>query len=97
MIELEPTSPRGYFGLGVTRYAEGRPEVALSLLDTAVALGLRDPLLWTFLSVKAVTLEALGRYQEAASVGQRALRAPNATHLPQVTSISALGHLQEVG
>jgi DNA-binding SARP family transcriptional activator len=93
LLELDPTSARGRFGLAATRYAEGRLGEALVLLDEAIRLGPHDPLLWTFLSIKAVTLEALGRHAEAAAWAEVSRRAPHATHLPQVTAVSAQGHL----
>ena len=53
-----------------------RDEEALENFDLALRLSPRDPGLWSYLTLKAATLNRLSRYDEAAAIARDATRHP---------------------
>ncbi|MDK1021882.1 MAG: tetratricopeptide repeat protein, partial [Candidatus Hydrogenedentes bacterium] len=92
-IDLNPSLPHAYFGLGDALLYLRRFGEALEMLEVAARLSPRDPHNWVFVHHQAIALLGLKRYEEAVDVERRALLSSNAGFYPYVPLISALGHL----
>ena len=92
-IDLNPSLPHAYFGLGDALLYLRQFGEALEMLQVAARLSPRDPHHWVFVHHHAVALLGLKRYEEAVDMERRALLSSNASFHPYATMISALGHL----
>ncbi|MBW8056068.1 MAG: adenylate/guanylate cyclase domain-containing protein, partial [Nitrospira sp.] len=92
-IDLNPSLPHAYFGLGDALLYLRQFGEALEMLQVAARLSPRDPHHWAFVHHQAVALLGLKRYEEAVDMERRALLSSNASFHPYATMISALGHL----
>ncbi len=92
-IDLNPSLPHAYFGLGESLLLLRRFEDSLEMLQLAERLSPRDPHHWPFVHFQAIALIGLKRYEEAVKTERRALLSSNVGFFPYVGLISALGHL----
>ena len=92
-IDLNPSLPHAYFGLGESLLLLRRFEDSLEMLQIAERLSPRDPHHWPFVHFQAIALIGLKRYEEAVKTERRALLSSNVGFFPYVGLISALGHL----
>ncbi len=62
-------------------------------MDEAIRLSPRDPMLWTFLTVKAQACMTMERYEEGLEFARASLRHPNAGVWVCVCEVAALAQL----
>jgi tetratricopeptide (TPR) repeat protein len=77
-IELSPNFALGHYTLAFVHSQGGNPEAAIASSDHSRLLSPFDPLLFGMLSVRAISLLRLERFDEAADWGVRAAARPNA-------------------
>ena len=94
-LAINPSFAHARYSLGWALLLAGRVEEALAHIDQALRLNPHDPSLWTFLTGRAMALQFLGRYVEAADDARRAARHPSANFLAPAALASTLGHLGE--
>jgi TolB-like protein len=90
-LELSPGFAQAWFALGFCLAWSGRPAEALPLLEKAALLSPRDPHLWTFHHLSAMSCFILGRFDEATTFIRKAVRPANATYWPFVTQVAIAG------
>lgn len=90
-LELNAGFAQAWFALGFNLAWSGRPAEALPLLEKAALLSPRDPHLWTFHHLSAMSCLILGRLDEAAAFIRKAVRPSNATYWPFVTQAAIAG------
>jgi adenylate cyclase len=95
-LAINPSFAHARYSLGWALLLAGRVEEALLQIDQALRLNPHDPSLWTFLTGRAMALQFLGRYVEAADDARRAARHPSANFLAPAALASTLGHLGEI-
>ncbi len=99
-IALNPSYAHAYHGLAhlYMMTPGGDAEVSLGLMDEAIRLSPRDPLLWVFEHMKGVTLLNLNRNDEALKWMEKAAAYPNAgfwAFSGLAAAQSALSHLDD--
>lgn len=98
-IELNPYFAQSYHGLGFALALAGRLEEAKQTSRKAIDLSPRDPMLWAFIIVHALTCVLDGENEEGLSSAQQALQIPSATgywpHAVMAASLSNLGRTDE--
>jgi DNA-binding SARP family transcriptional activator len=77
-IELSPNFALGHYTLAFVHSQGGNPEAAIKSSDLSRLLSPFDPLLFGMLSVRAISLVRLERFDEAADWAVRAAARPNA-------------------
>jgi TolB-like protein len=92
-IELNPTFPAAFCGLGDSLCYEGRYDESIAQFERSVALGSHDPQRWAFLSYGALALIFAGRFEEAVTWAERAEAVPNCQYWTTAHRIVALAHL----
>ena len=92
-MELNPSYAAAYSGLGSALTHSGRAAEAIADVDKAMRLSPHDPLLWGFMTLKALALVHTEQYEEAIDWAQKAIRQPNAEFLPFVHQAVALAQL----
>ena len=97
-LTLNPNYASAHYGLGWTLIYSGRPEEGLPVVDEAIRLSPRDPMLWGFLTLKGLAFVAMDRHEEALKWIRKALRQSNAgvrTHVFEVIALAHLGRIEE--
>jgi adenylate cyclase len=94
-IALSPSFAHAHYGLGWVLCFAGRVDEALPCLENAFRLSPRDPLLFGFMAIRAVTLILMGRFEEASEWARAAIRQGRGIH-PHVILASSLGHLDRI-
>jgi tetratricopeptide (TPR) repeat protein len=95
-MELNPSLPAVYCGLGDTLAYEGRYGEAMRYFEKAISLSPYDPQRWAFHSYGALALLFAREFDQASEWAQRATRIPNCHYWPFAHRVAALGHLQRV-
>jgi len=73
-VELDANNAGARAGLGIAKIYLRQADEALALIDTALRLSPRDPLVYHWLGNRAVALALLGRIDEAGEVASAAIR-----------------------
>ena len=97
-LALSPNFASAHYGLGMTLIYSGHPEEGLPVVDEAIRLSPRDPMLWGFLTLKGLAFLAMDRNEEALKWIREALRQSNAgvrAHLFEVVALAHLGRIEE--
>jgi len=98
-IDLNPCFAQSYHGLGFALSLAGQLEESREMLHKAVSLSPRDPMLWTFTTVHALTCILSKDYQEGLEWANHTLQNPNATsywpHAVKASALANLGHIDE--
>jgi adenylate cyclase len=93
-ISLSPNSAYAHWAFGYALLRSERNQEALDRFDIALRLSPRDPLTWSYLTLKAASLYRLLRYSEAAALAQEATTHPTADAVwPHVHLAASLGQL----
>jgi TolB-like protein/DNA-binding winged helix-turn-helix (wHTH) protein len=93
-LELNPSLPVVYCGLGDTLAYEGRYGEAIPYFEKAINLSPHDPQRWAFYSYGALAQLFALRFDKALEWAQRAIRIPNCHYWPFAHRVAALGHMQ---
>jgi TolB-like protein/class 3 adenylate cyclase/Flp pilus assembly protein TadD len=93
-VSLSPNSAYAHWAFGYALLRSNRNSEALDRFDIALRLSPRDPLTWSYLTLKAASLYRLMRYDEAARLAQEATTHPTADAVwPHVHLAASLGQL----
>jgi adenylate cyclase len=94
-VSLSPNSAFANWAFGYALLCCDRNQEALDRFDIALRLSQRDPLTWSYLTLKSASLYLLLRYDEAATLAQEATTHPTADavwpHVHLATSLGQLG------
>jgi TolB-like protein len=93
-LQLNPSLPAVYCGLGDTLAYEGRYGEAIPYFEKAISLSPYDPQRWAFYSYGALAHLFARRFDKAIDWAQRATRIPNCHYWPFAHRVAALGHMQ---
>ena len=98
-IALNPNFAQSYHGLGFALALAGRLEEAKRTTQKAIDLSPRDPMLWAFTIVHALSCALNDEHQEALTWAQRTLQIPTATgywaHAVMAAALANLDRLEE--
>ena len=97
-IELNPSYGLAYYSLGFTLALKGEAQEAIANIDKAIRLSPHDPMIWMFLSGRAIAHVCAKRYEEAVEWAQRSLqRKPDwpIAHLVLAASYTQLSRLDD--
>ncbi len=98
-IELNPCFAQSYHGLGFALALAGRLEEAKQTSRKAIELSPRDPMLWAFNVVHALTYVLNGENEEGLSWAQQAMQIPSASgywsHAVKAASLANLDRTDE--
>jgi tetratricopeptide (TPR) repeat protein len=86
-VDLSPNYAVGYYSLAFVRSQAGSAQAAIDASDHSRDLSPFDPLLFAMFGTRAMALVRLGRFEEAAEWGAKAIARPN-PH-PHVMAIGA--------
>jgi adenylate cyclase len=93
-VSLSPNSAYANWAFGYALLRANRNQEALDRFDIALRLSPRDPLAWSYLTLKSASLYRLLRYDEAAALAQEATTHPTADAVwPHVHLAASLGQL----
>jgi adenylate cyclase len=73
-IELNPSYGLAYYSLGFTLALKGEAQEAIANIDKAIRLSPHDPMIWMFLSGRALAHVCAKQYAEAVEWAQRSLQ-----------------------
>jgi TolB-like protein/Tfp pilus assembly protein PilF len=93
-LELNPSLPAVYCGLGDTLAYEGRFSEAIPYFEKAINLSTYDPQRWAYYSYGALAQLFAHRFDKALEWAQKATRIPNCHYWPFGHRVAALGHLE---
>jgi TolB-like protein/Tfp pilus assembly protein PilF len=79
--------------MGMSHTWCGQPDKAIPYFDEAERNSPKDPMLWLILMGRTLGFLIEGKFEDADTVGKRAIALPNAPLLPRVIHTAALGHL----
>jgi adenylate cyclase len=98
-IELNPCFAQAYHGLGMALTLAGELEESKLTTKQAVAMSPRDPMMWAFTIVHALTYILSEEYEEALEWANNTLQIPNATgywsHAVKASALANLGRIDE--
>ena len=92
-VELCPSSSKAHFGLGFGLSASGEHEESIESLDRAIELSPRDPMSWSYHTVKALTYIYSGQFDKAASSSAMSSSYVGSNHWAPAIYAPALVHL----
>lgn len=92
-VKLCPSSSKAHFGLGFGLSATGQHDEAIKELDCAIELSPRDPMSWSFHTVKALTHLYAGDFEQAAESSIVSTSYASANHWAPVVLAPSLTHL----
>ncbi len=96
-IELNPCFAQAYHGLGFALSLAGELEESKLTTRQAVTMSPRDPMMWAFTVVHALTYILSQEYETALEWANRTLQIPNATgYWPHAVKASALANLGRI-
>jgi adenylate cyclase len=96
-IELNPCFAQAYHGLGMALTLAGELEESKLTTKQAVAMSPRDPMMWAFTIVHALTYILSEEYEAALEWANQTLQIPNATgYWSHAVKASALANLERV-
>jgi hypothetical protein len=93
-LELNPSLPAVYCGLGDTLAYEGRYGEAIPYFEKAINLSPHDPQRGAFYSYGALAQLFAREFDKAFEWAQRAIRIPNCHYWPFAHRVAALGYMQ---
>jgi tetratricopeptide (TPR) repeat protein len=93
-LELNPSLPAVYCGLGDSLAYEGRFDEAIPHFEKAIGLSPYDPQRWAFYSYRSLAHLFAREFDKALEWAQKATRIPNCHYWPFAHRASALGHLR---
>jgi adenylate cyclase len=91
-VELCPSSSKAYFGLGFGLSATGQYEEAISAMNRAHELSPRDPMNWSFHTVKALAYMYAERFESAGEASSISAADPSANHWAPLIQASSMVH-----
>lgn len=98
-IELNPCFAQAYHGLAMALSLAGELEESKHTTKQAVAMSPRDPMLWAFTIVHALTYILSEEYEAALEWANHTLQIPNATgywsHAVKASALANLGRIDE--
>lgn len=98
-IELNPCFAQAYHGLGFALSLAGELEESKLTTRQAVTMSPRDPMMWAFTIVHALTYILSQEYETALEWADRTLQIPNATgywsHAVKASALANLGLIDE--
>jgi len=98
-IELNPCFAQAYHGLGFALSLAGELEESKLTTKQAVTMSPRDPMMWAFTVVHALTYILSQEYETALEWANRTLQIPNATgywsHAVKASALANLGRIDE--
>ena len=98
-IELNPCFAQAYHGLAFALSLAGELEESKLMTKQAVAMSPRDPMMWAFTIVHALTFILSGEYEAALEWANNTLQIPNATgywsHAVKASALANLGRVDE--
>lgn len=98
-IELNPCFAQAYHGLGFALSLAGELEESKLTTRQAVTMSPRDPMMWAFTIVHALTYILSREYETALEWANRTLQIPNATgywsHAVKASALANLGRIDE--
>ena len=98
-LELNPNYSHAYFGLGFALALSGEFDEAREMLQTAIRLSPRDPLMVAFTNVLAMTCIMAGILEEALDWSKRSVRSPTPlgywNHATLASAYASLGRMDE--
>ena len=92
-VDLCPSSSKACFGLGFGLSTTGQYDEAIRALDQAIELSPRDPMSWSYHTVKALTYIYSGQFDLAATCSEISASYPGANHWAPVIQAPSLVHL----
>lgn len=92
-VELCPSSSKAYFGLGFGLSATAQHDEAITALDRAIELSPRDPMSWSYHTVKALTYIYSEQFDLAASSSTVSISYAAANHWAPAILAPSLVHL----
>ena len=92
-VALCPSSSRANFGLGFGLSATGEYDEAITAMDRAIELSPRDPMSWSYHTVKALTYIYSGHFDMAATSSAISTNYPAANHWAPAILVPSLVHL----
>jgi adenylate cyclase len=95
-IAYNPNFAHSHHGLGTALTFSGQWKPALESYERAIRLSPHDPLLWLFLTAKALTLLCEKRLDQAEETARQSIRLQNAAVSAHYLLASTLGHLGKV-
>jgi TolB-like protein/Tfp pilus assembly protein PilF len=93
-LDLNPSLPAVYCGLGDTLAYEGRYSDAIPYFEKAINLSPHDPQRWAYYSYGALAQLFALKFSKALEWAQKAIRIPNCHYWPFAHRVAALGHIQ---
>ncbi|MDH3636162.1 MAG: adenylate/guanylate cyclase domain-containing protein [Gammaproteobacteria bacterium] len=98
-IELNPCFAQAYHGLGFALSLAGELEESKLTTKQAVTMSPRDPMMWAFTIVHALTYILSQEYETALEWANRTLQIPNATgywsHAVKASALANLGRVDD--
>jgi TolB-like protein/Tfp pilus assembly protein PilF len=92
-VELCPSSAKAHFGLGFGLSTTGQFEKSIKSLNRAIELSPRDPMSWSFHTVKALTYIYSGDLENAAASSALSSSFANSNHWAPAIHAPTLVHL----
>ena len=92
-VALCPSSSRAQFGLSFGLSTTAEYDEAVTAADKAIELSPRDPMSWSYHTVKSLSYIYSGRFEEAASTSEIAMNSPSANHWAPAVLAPSLVHL----
>jgi TolB-like protein/DNA-binding winged helix-turn-helix (wHTH) protein len=93
-LELNPSLPAVYCGLGDTLAYQGCYGEAIPYFEKAISLSPHDPQRWAFYSYGALAQIFARQFDKAFDWAQSATRLPHCHYWPFAHRVAALGHMQ---
>lgn len=96
-IKLNPSFAQSYHAMGMALALAGQLEESKSMTEKAIELSPRDPMLWAFMAVHALTLILNHEFEESLQVSKKYGQMPNASGYWKFSTLaSALGNLDQI-
>ena len=92
-VELCPSSSKAHFGLGFGLSATGHYDDAVESIDRAIELSPRDPMNWSFHTVKALAYLYAEKFDLAEEASRLSVSNPRANHWAPAFLAPSLVHL----
>jgi len=92
-LKIVPSNALALMVLGATHAWSNKPDEALPYFDEAERISPKDPVLWLSLMGRSLAHLVKGEFENAVSMGKRAIAIPNVPIAPHQFHVAALGHL----
>ena len=94
-IDLNPSLALAHYGLAMALFLSEQPTEAISEIDTAYRLSPRDPVIWAFFGLRALTEVFLRDYESVVADARRSIRYAGAAYTCHASLVAALAHLHK--